>query len=279
MQRISDRMLKFLKIARLAGIWTMIYIAIAAIVTISIIRYFTKFADSHIHGLQLFTETAILTFAIGVLATPAGYCAIHFMRKKSYIIKMPIVLFFVSCATTAGNAIGRNIVQSWYCKTNHWLRFNDLTLNLLAAAGITVITIIIEDLMERKNELVKNLNGIKDTIKQEYGDQSISIKEGDGYRVIKFSELVYLSSHGKKSALHTTDGTYSARQLLKDIGKRIPSGLFIRVHKQYIINTSYLKQIRYYEGGRYTAYLSDEDESIIPVGRKIAPSLKERFGS
>ncbi len=252
-------MLKFLKIARLASIWTMIYIAITTIVTISIIRYFTRFADSHIRGLQLFTETAIITFAIGFLATPAGYCAIHFMRKKSYIIKIPIVLFFVSCATAAGNAIGRNIVQSWYSGT-HWLRFNDLTLNLLAAAGITVITIIIDDLMERKNELVKNLNGIKDTVKQEYWDQSVSIKEGDGYRVIKFSELVYLSSHGKKSVLHTTDGTCSAHLLLKDIEKRIPSGLFIRVHKQYIINISYLRQIRYYEGGRY-----------------IAPSLKERF--
>jgi hypothetical protein len=259
-------------------IWAALYIAIASIITIYITRYFTRFSNSHISVLQLFNETAIITFAIGLLATPAGYRAIHLMRKKPFIIKLPVVIFVVLCATAAGNAIGRHIVQSWHSGTTNWLRFNDLTLNLLVAAGITIITIIIEDLTEKKNELLRDLNGTNDAIKHEFGNQSLSIREGDGYRVIKFSDLIYLSSHGKKVALHTTDGTYTASQLLKDIEKRIPSGLFTRVHKQFIINISYLKQIRYYEGGRYTAYLNDEDETTIPVGRNMAHSLRERFG-
>ncbi len=258
-------------------IWIIIYIAITAVITISIMRYFIKFADSPISGLQLFTETAIITFLIGFSATLAGYCAIHFTRGKSYIIKIPAVVFIASCATIMGNAIGRYIVKSLYGST-HWLRFNDLTLNLLFVALISIITIIIEDLLEKKNELVKDLNGIKDNIKSEHENQSISIKEENGYHVIKYSDLIYLSSHGKKSAFHTIDNVYAAYLLLKDIEEKLPAGMFLRVHKQYIINIKYLKQIRYYEGGRYTAYLNDEEESIIPVGRNIAPLLKEKFG-
>ncbi|MBN2400804.1 MAG: LytTR family transcriptional regulator DNA-binding domain-containing protein [Spirochaetes bacterium] len=125
---------------------------------------------------------------------------------------------------------------------------------------------------------LRNKSNIKDGINGESENRAISIKDGNGYHANKFNDLIYLSSHGKKTTFNSIEQTYTVNQLLKEIEDKLPSDIFLRVHKQYIININYLKQIRYYEGGRYTAYLDDEDESIIPLGRNVAPQLKEKFG-
>ncbi len=38
---------------------------------------------------------------------------------------------------------------------------------------------------------------------------------------IKCDDLIYLSSHGKKTTLHTTEKDYEINQLLKDIEKKL----------------------------------------------------------
>jgi hypothetical protein len=257
--------------------WFVIYAVMSAVITIFIMSLIPKMTNDHISSFPVFIETAILTFSIAILCTPAGYCAIHFLQGKSYLIKIPAVVFAVLCATAAGNAVGCYFVEVLRKDTRHWLVFNDLGFNLLLASGIAILTVIIEDLIKEKDELVKDFNEIKNSIDSESENRTISIKDVNGYHAIKFSELIYLSSHGKKTTFNATEQTYTVNQLLKDIEDKLPSDIFLRVHKQYIINIKYLKQIRYYEGGRYTAYLDDEDESIIPVGRSVAPVLKEKF--
>ncbi len=266
-----------IKIKRII-IWLVIYSVLSVVITVFVMRLIPKVTASPVPGFSVFIETVILTFSIAFLCTPAGYCAIHFLRRKSNYFRIPAVLISVLCATAAGNAIGRHLVEILRKDSRHWLMFNDLGLNLLLAAGIAILTIIIEDLIREKNELVKDFNDIKDGINGESGNRTISIKDGNGYHAIKFNELIYLSSHGKKTTFNSIEQTYTVNQLLKEIEFKLPSDIFLRVHKQYIINIKYLKQIRYYEGGRYTAYLDDEDESIIPVGRSVAPQLKEKFG-
>jgi DNA-binding LytR/AlgR family response regulator len=123
-----------------------------------------------------------------------------------------------------------------------------------------------------------NLNKLQEKIKQDKDKTAVSIKYNEGYCRIDFDSLIYVSSHRKRTTFHTTDKEYIAAYLMKTIENMLPDDKFVRVHRQYIINLKYLREIRYYEGGRYLVYLNDADESILPVGRYITSKLKEKLG-
>jgi two-component system, LytTR family, response regulator LytT len=97
------------------------------------------------------------------------------------------------------------------------------------------------------------------------------------HRILPHNDIVYACSRGKNSVLHTVTGTVEVPMMLKDLEIKIPADLFVRIHKQHIVNLQYITEVEYYIGGQYIAYLKDEDESALPVGRKYAPYLKSRL--
>lgn len=105
----------------------------------------------------------------------------------------------------------------------------------------------------------------------------LSIKEGDNHFLIPHNEIVYLTSHGKRTIIHGTRRDHESARLLKDVEADLPAALFQRVHKQYVVNLGYLSHIQHLIGGRYEAYLKDEDESVLPVGRQYADALKSKM--
>lgn len=226
----------------------------------------------------LIIPTLIITHITSSLCAVSGYSIGHFLNKKSLIIEVPLVLIGTLCAAIIGHNISHYIINCLSKNSIHIRKSIYFIPSLLIAAIVTIITVVIEKLKYRQAELESNLDKINDALKtSSLENQSISIKENENYCVVKCDDLIYLSSHGKKTTLHTTDKDYETNQLLKDLEKRL-SKTFVRIHKQFIINLKYLSQIKYYEGGRYMAYLKDEDESALPVGRKIAPLLKEKLG-
>ncbi|MBL8020909.1 MAG: response regulator transcription factor [Leptospirales bacterium] len=105
----------------------------------------------------------------------------------------------------------------------------------------------------------------------------LAIREDENHYLIPFNDIIYLSSAGKASAIHTTDRDFETQKLLKDLEARMPEG-FLRIHKQFIVNLAFVSHIRYRVGGGYTAFLKDSDETSLPVGRQFAAALKTRFG-
>ena len=48
-------------------------------------------------------------------------------------------------------------------------------------------------------------------------------------------------------------------------------------NSKFILNVNYILRIQYNSGGGYLAYLKDEDESTIPMGRTYISVLKEKM--
>jgi DNA-binding LytR/AlgR family response regulator len=105
----------------------------------------------------------------------------------------------------------------------------------------------------------------------------LSFREKGKHHLLAYEDIIYLSSNGKHSVIHTESRDFEAPIILKEIEKKLPDRTFERIHKQYIVNVQYISVLEYYVGGQYIAYLKDGDESSLPVGRKYAPTLKERF--
>ncbi|XDD49353.1 LytR/AlgR family response regulator transcription factor [Leptospira sp. WS92.C1] len=98
-------------------------------------------------------------------------------------------------------------------------------------------------------------------------DYGTKFKGVDRNVFVTYSNIVYISSNGKHSVLHTVDDGIEVIGTLKEIEPRLSLGKFRRVHKQYIINMEYLAHIEYFSGGSHVAYMKDEEKSQVPVSR------------
>ncbi len=137
--------------------------------------------------------------------------------------------------------------------------------------------------MDRFNRSVEKFLSLMDALTRK--DQAartepaigLSYRDGDKHCILPYGEIIYACSHGKRSIIHTASGTVVVPMILKDLEIKIPARLFVRIHKQYLVNIQYITAMQYYIGGQYIAYLKDEDESALPVGRKFAAHLKSRL--
>ena len=95
----------------------------------------------------------------------------------------------------------------------------------------------------------------------------ISVKADYKVSLVKISDIIYLESEGEYVRMHLIDGsTITTLFRLKNMETALPSELFMRVHRSYIVN---LRMIKAYVKGRI--FLSDTE--YVPIGE----NYKEAF--
>ncbi len=122
-------------------------------------------------------------------------------------------------------------------------------------------------LQMRRSALPEQLRGI-----------GITVREDQNYFFILFKDIIYLSSHGKHTILHTIFKDFEASRLLHELESRLPAPHFVRIHKQFIVNAKYISHLQHITKGDYVLFLKDEDETQIPVSRLFAGKLKSVIG-
>ncbi len=132
--------------------------------------------------------------------------------------------------------------------------------------------------VDRFNRSIDKFLATRDLSARDAPESGFTVREGGRMHILPYQEIIYVTSHGKNTVIHMVSGDREAPVLLKDVEQRLPSGMFARIHKQHIVNVRYISWIEYLIGGQYLAFLNDEDESSLTVGRKYAPLLKARLG-
>ena len=95
----------------------------------------------------------------------------------------------------------------------------------------------------------------------------ISVHADRKTHLVKLANIVYLESAGEYVRLHLADGTKLVTLFrLKNMESSLHSSMFMRVHRSYIVNLSYVSG---YTKGR--VYLLNDD--YVPIGE----SYKEQF--
>ncbi|MCU0847731.1 MAG: LytTR family transcriptional regulator DNA-binding domain-containing protein [Spirochaetes bacterium] len=110
-------------------------------------------------------------------------------------------------------------------------------------------------------------------------DACLTFSSGKKYHHLKYESIVFLSSHGKRTVIHSREGDFQVPVLFKDIIKKLPDGIFCRIHRQFIVNRNFIARLNHESGGRYSVLLSDDDDSLLPVGRVHAMKLRIALGS
>ncbi len=125
----------------------------------------------------------------------------------------------------------------------------------------------IEEITFRINTIMKIYDRI-DTM-----EPGLTIIEKSTRTFIPYTDIVYLSSAGKRTILHRTERDEDIGRLLKEMELRLPRH-FSRIHRKYIINTHFINSVTHQAGGYYKVHLNDEDDTCLPVGRTFIQHLQ-----
>jgi DNA-binding LytR/AlgR family response regulator len=101
------------------------------------------------------------------------------------------------------------------------------------------------------------------------GDEEIFIKKGSSLVKLKLKDIIYIEALENYVTLTTHDDKFTIHFTMKAIENQLPSGIFIRVHRSYIINKSMIQTIK---ENSLDLIVGDSLKSI-PVGKSFRDTL------
>ena len=101
------------------------------------------------------------------------------------------------------------------------------------------------------------------------GEEEIFIKSGSSLVKLKLKDIIYVEALENYVTLNTRDEKYTIHFTMKAIESQLPSGVFIRVHRSFIVNKSMIQSIR---ENTLDLNLGNSVKSI-PVGKSYRDTL------
>jgi DNA-binding LytR/AlgR family response regulator len=101
------------------------------------------------------------------------------------------------------------------------------------------------------------------------GDEEIFIKKSSSLVKLKLKDIIYIEALENYVTLNTNDDRFTIHFTMKAIESQLPSGVFIRVHRSYIINKSMIQSIK---ENTLDLLVGDSVKSI-PVGKSFRDTL------
>jgi DNA-binding LytR/AlgR family response regulator len=100
-------------------------------------------------------------------------------------------------------------------------------------------------------------------------DSEIFIKKGSSLIKVKHKDIVYIEALENYVTLNTKINRFTIHFTMKAIESQMPSGLFIRVHRSFIVNKSMIKTIK----ENSVEVLIGEELRSIPLGNSYREPL------
>lgn len=113
------------------------------------------------------------------------------------------------------------------------------------------------------------MNDLLDYVKQKPNDLFVS-SEGQ-YQKVRTKEILWITSDGNMAHLHCLNETYIIRMSLTGLLKLMPTNLFMKIHKSFIVQLDAIERI-----DRTNNELLIQKNKI-PIGRNYKSELLARF--
>lgn len=101
------------------------------------------------------------------------------------------------------------------------------------------------------------------------GDEEIFIKKGSSLVKLKLKDIIFIEALENYVTLTTKEDKFTIHFTMKAIENQLPSGIFIRVHRSYIINKSMIQAIK----ESSLDLTVGETTKSIPVGKSFREDL------
>lgn len=104
--------------------------------------------------------------------------------------------------------------------------------------------------------------------------ERITLKTGGKIKVVMVGEINYLQAEGDYVAIVTEEGRWLKEQTMKYFEENLPAGMFVRIHRSYIVGISKIARIERY-GNLYQVVLRNGEKIKVSVtGYRL---LKEKL--
>jgi two-component system LytT family response regulator len=107
---------------------------------------------------------------------------------------------------------------------------------------------------------------------------ALPIKIGKNIRLLDFEDIIYFKAEDKYVRVFIQNGdSYLYEKSLSHLSTKLPNN-FIRIHRSYIINASFIQEIQKYFKGNFVVLLNDANETSLITGTKYVANLKRQLG-
>lgn len=101
--------------------------------------------------------------------------------------------------------------------------------------------------------------------------QRLMVSVGARFFFIKTSEILFISAEEKYVNLHTEKGAYLMRETMTRLEARLDPSTFARIHRSYLVNVDFIKELQPASHGDSLARLKNGVE--LPVSRRYRERL------
>ncbi|MEK4027653.1 MULTISPECIES: LytTR family DNA-binding domain-containing protein [Bacillaceae] len=100
-----------------------------------------------------------------------------------------------------------------------------------------------------------------------------TIKAEDRWYPVSYEKIVYLEAENRKTKVQAIGGEGYHKMSLTELEFMLPNDLFIRVHRSYIVNVSFIEEIQ--PDSHSTFLLVMKDRTKIPVSQTYSSSFRK----
>ncbi|MCU0428375.1 MAG: response regulator [Cytophagaceae bacterium] len=131
--------------------------------------------------------------------------------------------------------------------------------------------------IEKAKERLKNKNDSAASIQIEGSEQleRIAVRTGNKIKVIPNHEIFYLESDGDYVRIHTQEGVFLKEKTMKYYEANLAGKNFIRIHRSYLLNVTFLDRLEMYDKDSYLAILKNGEK--LKTSANGYKSLRERL--
>ncbi|AWW30938.1 DNA-binding response regulator [Echinicola strongylocentroti] len=101
---------------------------------------------------------------------------------------------------------------------------------------------------------------------------AVYIKSDNAYERVDYGDIYYVEANGNMVSIFTKNKTYTIRKSMKEMEEKLPSNLFLRVQKSYIVQ---LGQIASFS----TKEINLKDGAVVQVGRQYYNSFLAKLNT
>jgi len=121
------------------------------------------------------------------------------------------------------------------------------------------------------------LNILNSIIHKDSYKKRFSIKDDDEILIIPEEDIYYFKAQDKYTFLCTKSREYYYDDSLKNLEETLDPEKFIRIHKSYIVSIDKITKLKKWFLRDFSIELTDENNTVLKVGRSYLPLLKEKL--
>lgn len=106
----------------------------------------------------------------------------------------------------------------------------------------------------------------------------ISVQKGSALVPVQQRDIILAYVKEKQVFLRTNEGDFQLSMTLSELEELLDPEIFLRVHRQYIVNTEAIVKVIPWFHGSYVLSMKDKDGTEIPVSRKHMTEVRQVLG-